>query len=52
MAARLVQSEAGADRKLEAFEVLRRGISDKRIPALSDNCKREIEGSFKIVKNE
>ena len=32
--------------------MLRRGISDQRIPALSAKCKEEIEGSFKIVQNE
>ena len=40
------------DRKLEKFEVLRRGISEQRIPALSAECKAEIEGSFKIVQDE
>ena len=52
MAARLVHNESRVDRKLEKFEVLRRGISDKRIPALSAKCKEEVEGSFKIVQNE
>ena len=31
---------------------MRNGISEKFIPRLSDHCKKEIEGSFKITHDE
>jgi len=34
------------------FEILRLGIAERMIPTLSDNCKTEIEGSFKIMEDE
>jgi len=39
-----VQNESLA--KLKIFE---KGIAQRHIPLLSDNCKKEIEGSFKIT---
>jgi hypothetical protein len=37
---------------LTKFSVLKSGISEKFIPLLSATCKKEIEGSFKITKDE
>jgi hypothetical protein len=37
---------------LSKFSILKNGINEKFIPRLSDHCKAEIEGSFKITKND
>lgn len=33
------------------YSILKNGIASKFIPQLSDDCKKEIEGSFKITKD-
>jgi hypothetical protein len=45
-------SETSETKYLAKFSILRNGISEKFIPRLSDHCKKEIEGSFKITHDE
>ena len=54
VACRLVNgvSETSETNVLSKFTVLRNGISEKFIPKLSDYCKKEIEGSFKITQDD
>lgn len=54
VACRLINgaSENSEVNYLAKFQILRNGIAEKFIPRLSDNCKKEIEGSFKITKDE
>ena len=54
VACRLVngESETSEPSPLSKFTILRNGISEKFIPKLSDYCKKEIEGSFKITADE
>ena len=37
---------------LSKHKILRNGTAEKFIPRLSASCKRELEGSFKITKDE
>ena len=54
VACRLVngESETAEPSPLSKFAILRNGISEKFIPKLSEYCKKEIEGSFKITADE
>ena len=36
---------------LSKFTILRGGVAEKFIPVLSEKCKKEIEGSFKITND-
>ena len=52
-AARLINAD---DRELEKsfnkISLLKNGIQERMIPNLSANCKKEIQGSFKIVDDQ
>lgn len=40
-----------ANEELSKISILKNGIAEKFIPRLSEECKKEIEGSFKITNN-
>ena len=46
------KSESSEAVELSKFSILKNGIAEKFIPRLSEYCKKEIEGSFKITKDE
>jgi hypothetical protein len=55
VAARLVYGNDDKDsksNKLAKFKVFELGIAENYIPLLSENCKKEIEGSFKITNDK
>ena len=53
VASRLVNGETSSEASLlSKFKILKNGIAEKFIPRLSEHCKKEIEGSFKITKDE
>ena len=47
-----VKSETDEACDLAKFTILRNGISNRFIPKLSEMCKKELEGSFKIIGDE
>ena len=51
VAARLVngKNNNGQNDSLAKLKIFEKGIAQRHIPLLSDNCKKEIEGSFKIT---
>jgi len=53
VACRLVNGKSEQETcDLAKFTILKNGIAEKFIPKLSDMCKKEIEGSFKITQDE
>ena len=51
VAARLIngKNSNGQNDSLAKLKIFDKGIAQRHIPLLSDNCKKEIEGSFKIT---
>lgn len=40
------------DKSFNKISILKHGIQERYIPCLSDECKNEIQGSFKIVADK